>query len=104
MIYSDSNYSIKCVTEWFQTWRENGWRTSYKKAVENRDLIELILTRIEERERLKAKTMFQWLKGHANDPGNVAADNLAVTAANKAKAEGHHGARIDPSEDGEGYS
>ena len=32
-------------------------------------------------------TEFVWVKGHANEPGNVAADNLAVTAAYRAKAD-----------------
>jgi len=83
-IYSDSNYAIKCVTEWFISWRRNGWVASSKKPVENRDLVEAILTRIEEREALGSRTKFQWLKGHDGDPGNVAADELAVKGAEEA--------------------
>ncbi|KAG9712724.1 hypothetical protein KCU75_g24689, partial [Aureobasidium melanogenum] len=30
-IYTDSNYSIKCVTEWFVKWRANGWLNASKK-------------------------------------------------------------------------
>lgn len=40
--------------------------------------MEPIVSRVCEREACKAKTKFQWIKGHANDPGNVAADLLAV--------------------------
>ncbi|KAB9006557.1 hypothetical protein FH972_026911 [Carpinus fangiana] len=85
-IYSDSNYSIKCVTEWFRTWRRNGWLNAAKKAVENRDIIEDILSKIDERNMARSKTEFQWLKGHADDPGNVAADTLAVSGAREARA------------------
>ena len=49
MIYSDSSYSINCVTVWFQNWRKNDWKNASKKPVENKDLIEAILNRIEER-------------------------------------------------------
>lgn len=40
--------------------------------------MEPIVSRVCEREACKAKTKFKWIKGHANDPGNVAADQLAV--------------------------
>jgi ribonuclease HI len=88
MIYSDSSYSIKCVTVWFQNWRKNDWKNSSKKPVENKDLIEAILNRIEERNLCKAKTEFTWVKGHANNPGNQAADALAVNGARVAMALG----------------
>ncbi|KAF2840306.1 ribonuclease H-like protein [Patellaria atrata CBS 101060] len=86
-IYSDSHYGIQCVTEWFKSWRTNGWVTSAKKPVENKDLVEAIVLKIEEREAAGVQTKFTWLKGHANDPGNVAADNLAVRGAQEAKAK-----------------
>lgn len=84
-IFTDSAYSINCVTVWCMSWRKNNWRTSTGKPVENKDLIEDILRRIEERNRLGVKTSFQWIKGHANDPGNVQADQLAVKGARQAK-------------------
>lgn len=77
-IVTDSNYAIKCLTEWFQKWEKTAWRNSVGKPVENRDLIEPIIARIRERDCCKAKTTFRWVKGHANDPGNSAADELAV--------------------------
>lgn len=88
IIYTDSKYSINCVTVWFINWRSNGWQNSHGKPVENRDLIEPIITKIDERFRMKGKTEFRWVKGHANDPGNTAADELAVNAAQEARAIG----------------
>ncbi|KAH8723548.1 ribonuclease H-like domain-containing protein [Phaeosphaeriaceae sp. PMI808] len=78
LIYTDSYYSIRCLTEWFPKWETTGWKSSSGKDVENRDLIEPTITRIREREMCKATTKLQWLKGHSNHPGNVAADKLAV--------------------------
>ena len=53
--------------------------------VENQDLIELGREKIEERDMQGLKTSFEWLKGHANEPGNEAADRLANAAAEFAK-------------------
>ncbi|KAI4184939.1 MAG: hypothetical protein L6R41_004431 [Letrouitia leprolyta] len=82
-IITDSKYGIDCVTVWYVNWRKNGWKTSAGKAVENKDLVENILSKIEERESLGVQTAFEWIKGHNNHPGNVEADRLAVEGARK---------------------
>ncbi|KAK7744719.1 hypothetical protein SLS62_010076 [Diatrype stigma] len=79
-IYSDSKYSISCVTEWYKSWEKNQWRTR-EGPVKNRDLVEAIRAKIEERDAAGTHTYFQWVKGHAADAGNVAADTLAVKGA-----------------------
>ena len=55
--------------------------TAKNKPVENKDLIMDIRQKIEERESVKSRTDFFWVKGHANDEGNSAADRLAVEGA-----------------------
>jgi ribonuclease HI len=55
--------------------------------VENKDLVEPIIARIRERDMCRAKTDFKWIKGHANDPGNVAADLLAVQGSRNSTPE-----------------
>lgn len=82
-IVTDSRYAIDCVTVWHINWRKNGWKTSAGKAVENKDLVESVLAKIEERNSLAVQTTFEWIKGHANHPGNVEADKLAVNGARK---------------------
>jgi ribonuclease HI len=75
-------YAIKCVTEWFQGWERRGWTTAGgKKPVENRDLVEDVLALIRCREQCGARTTFEWVKGHADNVGNVGADELAVRGA-----------------------
>lgn len=80
-IITDSKYSIDCVTVWYINWRRNGWQTSTRKPVENRDIIENVLSKIEERNAFGVKTLFEWIKGHANHAGNVEADRLAQDGA-----------------------
>ena len=82
-IITDSRYAIDCVTSWYVNWRRNGWKTSAGKAVENKDLVENILAKIEERNSLRVQTLFEWIKGHVNQAGNVEADRLAVEGARK---------------------
>ena len=82
-IITDSQYAMNCVTVWHTNWRKNGWKTSAGKAVENKDLVESVLIKIAERKSLGVETQFEWIKGHANHPGNVEADKLAVNGARK---------------------
>ena len=86
VIITDSRYAIDCVTTWYVNWRRNGWKTSSGKAVENKDIVENILFKMEERSKLQVQTNFEWIKGHANHPGNVEADKLAVDGARKGPA------------------
>ncbi|KAL5373788.1 hypothetical protein DPSP01_012405 [Paraphaeosphaeria sporulosa] len=86
-IYTDSHYSMKCLTEWFQSWEAKGWKNSAGRPVENRDLIEPILTRIREREMAKAKTHIVWVKAHNGNTGNEAADRLANQGAEEKRQE-----------------
>jgi ribonuclease HI len=80
-IVTDSEYSINCVTKWYKSWERNDWQTSVKKPVLNKDLIQGVLAKIKDREALGTATRFSWVKGHSKDPGNEAADRLAVLGA-----------------------
>ena len=57
--------------------------TSDNKPVENKDLVQSILDKMNERTAAKAKTMFEWVKGHYLDHGNAEADRLAVSGAQR---------------------
>lgn len=71
------------MTVWFVNWRRNNWMTRDNKPVENKDLVESILVKIEERNDLKVRTVFEWVKGHNKDHGNEEADKLAVNGAQR---------------------
>lgn len=38
-IYSDSAYSVNLFNDWIFTWAMNGWKTSKKEPIKNKDLI-----------------------------------------------------------------
>ncbi|KAF4460692.1 RNase H domain [Fusarium albosuccineum] len=81
-IYSDSQYSIKCVTQWALSWETKQWKTATGAEVKNQDIIRAVLAKMKERTKAGSPTYFQWVKGHASDRGNIAADRLAVAGAN----------------------
>ena len=75
-ITTDSNYLRKGITEWIHKWKRNGWRTSAKKPVVNRDLWEEL-----DRQVSRHRTEWRWTKGHATHADNNRCDELAQRAA-----------------------
>ena len=75
-LYTDSNYLRQGITEWIHKWKSNNWRTAAKKPVANRDLW-IEISDLNE----KMNVHWNWVKGHAGDPGNERADQLANLGA-----------------------
>ena len=75
-LYTDSNYLRQGITEWIHKWKKNNWKTAAKKPVANRDLW-IEISDLNE----KMTVVWNWVKGHAGDPGNERADELANIGA-----------------------
>ena len=75
-LYTDSNYLRQGITEWIHKWKKNNWKTAAKKPVANRDLW-IEISDLNE----KMTVEWNWVKGHAGDPGNERADELANMGA-----------------------
>ena len=72
VVYTDSEYVKNGITTWIHGWKARGWRTADKKPVKN---IELWLRLDALRE--SHSVQWRWVRGHAGDPGNERADQLA---------------------------
>ena len=76
-VHTDSMYVINGITKWIRGWKKNGWISSKKKPVENKDLWE----KLDGLTQYKTKLEWHHVKGHSGNPGNEAADRLAVLGA-----------------------
>lgn len=86
IIYSDSMYSIKCVTEWSEKWKRNGWKKSNGEKIENKKLIKKLYFY-----NKNINLEFHHVRSHKKEPekdteehklwyGNDMADKLAKSA------------------------
>jgi ribonuclease HI len=71
-LHTDSQYVRGGVTSWMHGWKRNGWKTADKKPVKNEELWK----RLDEA-AARHDVTWRWVKGHAGDPMNERADELA---------------------------
>ncbi len=74
-VMTDSKYVMDGITRWIKNWKKNGWKTSQKKTVINKDLWQTL-----DKLYQKHEVEFFWVKGHAGHPENERADELARCA------------------------
>jgi ribonuclease HI len=91
IIKTDSMYSIKCCTVWYDKWKKDNWFTSTGKPVSNKELVILIAEMLKNN---KGIVSLEYTKGHSQKPsefskeyndwyGNFMADKLATDVHNK---------------------
>lgn len=86
---TDSQYLRQGVQQWVHNWKRNGWRTSQKQPVKNRDLWE----RLDELQG-RHEVDWRWVKGHSGHPENERVDqeaNAAIDAMHAQAAGGGEG-------------
>ncbi len=71
-LYTDSKYVQQGISAWIHNWKRNGWRTADKKPVKNADLWQELDVLAKQ-----FQVEWTWVKGHAGNPGNERADELA---------------------------
>lgn len=80
-LHVDSTYVMQGVKTWMAGWKRNGWRTADKKPVKNQDLWQALDTEV-----ARHHITWVWVKGHAGDPGNERADQLANKGVDATRA------------------
>lgn len=72
ILWTDSTYVMKGITEWVHGWKKKNWIKSDKKPVVNTDLWK-VLDKLNSQKNIQ----WNWVKGHAGVEGNERADELA---------------------------
>lgn len=75
-IFTDSKYVKNGIEDWIHKWKKNGWITTNKQPVKNKDLW-VQLDNLRENKNIK----WQWVKGHSTDRYNNLVDEAARKAA-----------------------
>lgn len=91
-VYADSSYVIQGATKWGAGWRRNGWRTSTKQDVLNRDLWEPFLDLLD---AIEAKISWHNVGGHVGIGGNERVDEIASGYATNDAPPLYSGARSE---------
>jgi ribonuclease HI len=84
-LHLDSSYVRDGITGWIHGWKKKGWKTASGSPVKNVELWQRLDRLVTEYEA-KAPMEWVWVKGHAGDPGNERADELANEGVSKAQA------------------
>ena len=78
-VYSDSAYTVNAFNQgWIYNWIKNGWKTSGKDPVKNKELWQELYSLTK-----KHKVEFIKVKGHADNEFNNRCDEMARDAINK---------------------
>jgi len=81
VVYTDSQYVQKGITDWIRTWKRNSWKTSDKTPVKNKDLWTELDSLAGE-----FSIKWEWVKGHAGNEYNELCDQMtqdAIASLNK---------------------
>lgn len=103
LIFTDSEYVRKGLTSWVKNWQKNDWISSTGKEVANKELWIELLKAENDLLEIGIKPKVEWTKGHANHPGNDAADQAARSGSGTepdffayvSKPEGYHKPKIN---------
>ena len=79
VLYTDSEYLQRGITEWLPGWKARGWKRK-EGALANADLWQALDAAI-----ASHQVEWRWTRGHAGDPDNMRVDRLARKAISGVK-------------------
>ncbi len=80
-LITDSRYLVDGIGNWIGNWKARGWKTAAGGKVKNVDLWARL-----DAVRQEHDVAWEWVKGHADNPGNERADALANRGLQEVRA------------------
>ena len=88
LLFTDSEYVMKGITEWIQRWQKKGWKTAGRKPVLNQDLWQTLLELTNGK-----KIEWKYVASHAGVHLNERADEIATVFADGLNPNLYNGPR-----------
>jgi len=82
LIITDSQYALRCMTEWRPKWEKSNWLNSINQKIANQDIIKKAYKEVDRIGDVK----FKWVRGHQTVPSVFANYN---NWADRLAGEGH---------------
>ena len=79
---TDSQYVRQGITQWIHSWKRNGWKTSQKQPVKNKELWQRLDAAVESHD-----VQWHWVKGHSGHEENERVDQAANDAIDVMQAQ-----------------
>ena len=76
VVYSDSTYVIRGITQWIWGWLKKSWINGEGEPVANQDLWQQLWALVQKRGSKKIE--WRYCRGHQGTPGNERCDEIAV--------------------------
>ncbi len=99
MVYSDSTYVLRGITQWIHGWKRRGWLTAEGQPVSNQELWQALDSCVNQIRRKSIPIEWHYVRGHADIPGNERCDQLAVALTQRVPVDLFHGDYSDYSVD-----
>lgn len=87
-LYTDSEYVMKGMTEWVESWQKRGWRTASKKPVLNQDLWQRLILAADGK-----IIAWKYVAGHNGHEYNERCDEIATGMADGLSLTLYNGSR-----------
>jgi ribonuclease HI len=84
-IYSDSTYSIQCITKWASGWEKKGWKKSGGE-IKNLQLIQEMFVLYK---KIEKSIEIYHVNGHVGIEGNELADRMSIIAIDEQENDFH---------------
>lgn len=75
VLYTDSEYLKRGITEWLPKWVQNGWKSSKRELVKNQELWQRLYDATQRHD-----LVWRWVEAHAGNVYNERVDKLATLA------------------------